>query len=72
MTMKALEQMRELENAAERAGGYVADPRTIKKNPKGEKDFTAIRRYCFERKISISDMTEEDYKNIGVCPPDLP
>ena len=45
MDERKWQEMRELDEAAERAGGYVALPRTLPPNPQGEKEFTAMRRY---------------------------
>ena len=36
------QEMRELDEAAERAGGYVALPWTLPPNPQGEKEFEGI------------------------------
>lgn len=66
MTQKALAQIRELDAAAEKAGGYVADPRTVKPNPKGERDFAAARSYSRQHGIPMHKLTDNDYKKIGI------
>ena len=48
MDERKWQEMRELDEAAERAGGYVALPWTLPPNPQGEKEFTAMRRYSIE------------------------
>ena len=45
MDERKWQEMRELDEAAKRAGGYVALPWTLPPNPQGEKEFTAMRRY---------------------------
>ena len=66
MDERKWQEMRELDEAAERAGGYVALPRTLAPNPQGEKGFTAMRRYSIEMEKPISVFTEEDYYAIGI------
>ncbi len=66
MDERKWQEMRELDEAAERAGGYVALPRTLPPNPQGEKGFTAMRRYSIEMEKPISVFTEEDYYAIGI------
>ena len=66
MDERKWQEMRELDEAAERAGGYVALPRTLPPNPQGEKEFTAIRRYSIEMEKPISAFTEKDYYAIGI------
>lgn len=67
MTQKVLAQIRELDAAAaEKAGGYVADPRTVKPNPKGERDFAAARSYSRQHGIPMHKLTDNDYKKIGI------
>lgn len=65
MNERKWQEMRELDEAAERAGGYVALPRTLP-NPQGEKEFTAMRRYSIEIEKPISAFTEKDYYAIGI------
>lgn len=65
MDERKRQEMRELDEAAERAGGYVALPWTLPPNPQGEKEFTA-RRYSIEMEKPISVFTEEDYYAIGI------
>lgn len=66
MDERKWQEMRELDEAAERAGGYVAPPWTLSPNPQGEKEFTAMRRYSIEKGKPISSFTEEDYRAIGI------
>ena len=66
MDERKWQEMRELDEAAERAGGYVALPRTLLPNPQGEKEFTAMRRYSIEMEKPISVFTEEDCYAIGI------
>ena len=66
MDERKWQEMREFDEAAERAGGYVALPRTLPPNPQGEKGFTAMRRYSIEMEKPISVFTEEDYYAIGI------
>ncbi len=54
MDERKRQEMRELDEAAERAGGYVALPWTLPPNPQGEKEFTAMRRYSIEMEKPIS------------------
>lgn len=66
MTKRVLIQSRELEKAADKAGGYVAPPGTMKKNSSEMEQFSAIRQYSLQHKKPISRMTPEDYKEIGI------
>lgn len=66
MTKKVLSEIRELDTAAEKAGGYVLSPGSVRPNPKGERDFTAIRQYSMQNKIPVSKLTNEDYRKIGI------
>lgn len=58
MDERKWQEMRELDEAAERAGGYVALPWTLPPNPQGEKEFTAMRRYSIEMEKPISAFAE--------------
>lgn len=66
MDERKWQEMRELDEAAERDGGYVALPWTLPPNPRGEKEFTAMRRYSIEMEKPISAFTEKDYFAIGI------
>ena len=66
MTKKVLIQSRELDRAAEKAGGYVAAPGSLRDNPDGMREFSAIRQYSIKKNKPISQFTKEDYKNIGI------
>ena len=68
MTKKVLIQSRELELAAERAGGFVAAPETLEVNATKEQEFTTIRRYSLTNNIPVSRLTKSDYKNMGITP----
>lgn len=68
MTEQDIRDMRELDEAAERAGGYVADPRTVKRDEKFEKDFSTMRQYCLKTRKKFSELGEEDYKKMGIRP----
>ena len=62
----------ELDEIAERSGGYVVPPWALPKNPRGEADFTKIRQYSLTHNKPISKFTAEDYKTIGVEIIDFP
>lgn len=64
MTDKMLEAMRIIDEAADEAGGYVADPSTLKPNPEGEQLFHAFRMYYLEHKLSLSKMTQEEINEL--------
>lgn len=66
MTKKVLIQSKALEQAAERAGGFVAAPGTLKPNPKKENEFALIRKYSLQHGIPISMLTQDDYKKMGI------
>lgn len=66
MTKKVLIQSKELELAAEKAGGFVAAPGTLTPDAEKEREFAAIRRYSIEHNIPISKLTPSDYRNIGI------
>ncbi len=48
-----------LDEAAERAGGYLATP---KRPLVVEHDYRAMSKYCHERGISSADLSEEEVK----------
>lgn len=66
MTKKVLVQIRELDSVAEKAGGYVADPKTLRPNPDGEANFSKIRQYSLKHRIPMHKLSEEDYKKMGI------
>ncbi len=68
MTKRVLIQSQEFERAAEAAGGYVADPETLKDNPEGMRKFSAIRQYSLLHGKPISKLTAEDYRKMGIAP----
>ena len=51
--------IREFEDAAEAAGGYLAPP---KRPLIIEADYRAMSRYCTEKGIEPMDLSEEEYK----------
>lgn len=57
MDEKKLQQMRELEDAADRAGGYVADLPT----PEQHVDYRKLLKYCREKGIEPLDLTLREY-----------
>lgn len=58
--MKGIEQYFELDEIAERAGGYVAPPEYIDENDEGMRRFSAIRQYSLRTGKPIAQLTEED------------
>lgn len=68
MSEQEIRDMRELDEIAERAGGYVAAPDTVKHSKKFEDDFSVMRQYCIKHKKRFSDLTEEDYEKMGIRP----
>lgn len=66
MTKKVFIPTEELEEAAEKAGGYVAAPGSLIANPDGEREFSAIRQYSIMHNKPISKFTDEDYRKIGI------
>ena len=67
MTKKVLIQSREIDLAAEKAGGFVAAPGTLKADAEKEKEFTIIRQYSIKHNIPISKLTKNDYSNMGIA-----
>ncbi|MDR0324786.1 MAG: hypothetical protein LBI19_01655 [Oscillospiraceae bacterium] len=55
-----------LDEAAERAGGYLAKP---KRPLVIDYDYRAISNYCRERGISNEDLTEDELKQFEYNPP---
>lgn len=66
MARMTLIQDHELEAAAEKAGGFVAAPWSLEENPKGMREFSAIRQYSVQHNKTISELTDEDYRMIGI------
>lgn len=66
MTKEVLIQIRELDAVAEKAGGYVAAPGSLCENPKGEREFSAIRKYSLASGKPISKLNRDDYRKIGI------
>ncbi len=69
MTKRVLIQARELDRAAEKAGGYVAAPGSLRTDPKAEHEFSVIRNYSLQHKIPIPELTADDYARMGLRPP---
>lgn len=61
MTAKTLKQIKQIDAAAERAGGYVMDPAKITRNPNGEKAFTEMRQYSREKGIPMSQLSDSAF-----------
>lgn len=68
MTKKVLIQICELDAVAEKAGGYVAAPESLRANPRGEREFSAIRKYSLVSGKPISKLNHDDYRKIGIDP----
>ena len=68
MSEQDIRDMRELDELAEKAGGYVADPSTVKHSKKFEEDFSTMRQYCIKNKKKFSELTEKDYDIMGIRP----
>ena len=66
MTEKVLLQSRELERAAEKAGGYVATPGSLKVTAEGMRQFSAIRQHSLRHNKPVSKLTSDDYRKIGI------
>ncbi len=64
MSEKELEKMRELDDVAERAGGFVA-PLT---RHDVHYDYREISRYCRKKKIEPQDLTIRELKKFIVSP----
>lgn len=63
-----MKSMIEFERAAEKAGGYVIQPGNAYYDPEFEDDFATYRRYCVEHKKRLIDLTEDDWKAMGIAP----
>jgi hypothetical protein len=61
MTLKTLKQNSEIDAAAERAGGYVANPAELTPNKEGEDAFTAMRQFSREKGIPMSKLNASDF-----------
>lgn len=68
MTEQDIMDMRELDRLAEKAGGYVLPPSSVKHSKKFEEDFTIMRKYCVEHNKKIAELTIEDYDIMGIRP----
>ena len=66
MTEEDIRNMRRLDELAEKAGGYVAAPNTVRHSKKFEEDFSTMRKYCVKHKKSFSELTEKDYDKMGI------
>ena len=68
MSEQDIRDMRKLDEIAEKAGGYVAPPGSVKHSKKFEEDFTVMRKYCVEHKKRFSELTDNDYDIMGIRP----
>lgn len=68
MTEKDIADMRELDELAEKAGGYVMPPSSVRHSKKFEEDFTTMRKYCVKHNKKIGELTIEDYDIMGIRP----
>ncbi len=59
----------DLDDLAEKAGGYVIPPWKLESNPEGERAFIIMRQYSLKHNICMSKFTEEDYRKMGIEPP---
>ncbi len=59
----------DLDDLAEKAGGYVIPPWALEKDPEWERDFARLREYSIKHKIPMSRFTKEDYLKLGIEPP---
>lgn len=66
--IKFIKKLAELDDIAEKAGGYVTPPNSVEHSEKFEEDFSAMRKYCFTHKKSFSELTLKDYEVIGIKP----
>ena len=62
MTEEELKLIDEMEEAVDRAGGWVKWPNKL--DPEEERLFTAFRMYCLEHKLSLSKMTDEERREL--------
>ena len=69
MTDKERKEMRELDEIADRAGGYVMPPWDMQPNPEGEREFTLMRQYALAHNIPMSKLAPEDYAKMGLRAP---
>ena len=63
-------EIEDLDDLAEKAGGYVIPPWELESNPEGEKAFTIMRQYSLKHNICMSKFTKEDYRKMGIKPPE--
>lgn len=68
MTKKVLIEIRELEAAAERAGGYVTTPWDRQADAAKCKEFSALRQYSLKTGKPMSRFVDADYISAGVKP----
>ena len=64
MTSEDIRKMRDLDNAAERAGGYVSPP----SKPGAQYDYRKILEYCKEKDIDPIDLTVREMQRFIVHP----
>lgn len=68
MSEQDIRNMKILDELAEKAGGYVADPSKVKHSKKLEEDFRTMRQYCVKHKKKFTELTEQDYDEMGIRP----
>ncbi len=66
MTQEILKQIRELDAAAERAGGYVLSPEEGRASERARREFSVMRQYSLKHKKPIREFTEADYHVMGI------
>lgn len=69
MTQEILKQIRELDAAAERAGGYVLSPEEGRTSERAKREFTAMRQYSLKHNKPIREFTDADYRAMGITRP---
>ena len=60
MTQEVLKKIRALDEAAEKAGGYVLPPEKRHVSPSAEKEFTELRQRSVREKIPMSVLLERE------------
>ena len=68
MTAQDIRDMRELDSAAEEAGGYVIPPELVRHSKKFDEDFATMRQYCIKHGKKFDELTEEDYEIMDIRP----
>lgn len=66
MTEKILKQIRALDAAAEKAGGYVLPPSEAHVSERAQREFAIMRQYSLRIKKPIGHFTDEDFRVMGI------